>query len=358
MEVKHLWLGCDPEVFAVDTNVAYNGKPRVLPAYKWLPHKKNALKFTVLPGTYLSKHVGECFWDGVQAEFTTAPQMCIQYLIDEIRDALVLIQNTARKHTPTAQLTLRNVIDYPEDERASADEEHVALGCAPSTNVYGVCGYLPSSGREWDKRCVGFHIHAGDMDVIAQRERVVKALDAVLGVYSVAAAENIDEPLRRRYYGLAGEYRETKYGVEYRTLSNWMLCHPAMTNLVFEMTRSIITFALNSKWLDTEWKFDEAQVIGIINNCDVAAARALLARNYRALRTLLRETPAIRTNVRTIAAAMDVAFCGADAVIRDCFTDNRMQLSWGLQANADWNYHDAHTGTEPTWRNTMHQLEW
>jgi hypothetical protein len=63
-------------------------------------------------------------------------------------------------------------------------------------------------------RTTGGHIHFG----IGKRDdetvsRMVKALDAIIGVACVSLFDGIDDPRRRRMYGLAGEYRLPEYGV-------------------------------------------------------------------------------------------------------------------------------------------------
>ena len=62
------YAGTDPEVFAVDA------KGQVIPAFEYLPEKKDALK--IMNKSVLEPQIGTAFYDGFQAEFTIGPITC------------------------------------------------------------------------------------------------------------------------------------------------------------------------------------------------------------------------------------------------------------------------------------------
>ena len=83
--------GCDPEVFVVDKDGA------VVPAFRFLPDKKNALESSVsLVGGNVQYNRPRCFWDGFQAEFTTTSFNCHGWAGDYIYAGLKTIYDQAK----------------------------------------------------------------------------------------------------------------------------------------------------------------------------------------------------------------------------------------------------------------------
>jgi len=146
-------------------------------------------------------------------------------------------------------------------------------------------------------------------------EPYVKAFDKILAVYFVAAGAHLESPKRREYYGLAGEYRLPPHGLEYRTLSSVPLSHPAILNLAFEMTRGIIALVdCNAQDL---WVSDRDETIGVINENNQKAARALITRNKELL-TILTQIGRFESNNRKWGNKVyNIAMNGIDSVIMD-----------------------------------------
>ena len=322
-------LGCDPEVFAVTIK-------GVLPAYKFLPHKRDPITFR--DGEH---QLGESsiFWDGLQAEMTTPADACIARIVDAVHYALKRIRTAAIAAAPDARLTVENVVAYPKHERLIAAKEHVELGCSPSRNVYGDAGRLVRDGRALPVRFAGGHIHFGSSIALDKQEEVVRALDAILGIWSVGAAASIDNPIRRKFYGLAGEYRPTKYGVEYRSLSNFWLCHPGIMSLTFEIARVVLSaIAENAHYA---WQVDEREVRKVINESDVAGARAILTRNAKLFNYLMGSTNINSRKARE--AAINVGLHGIESAV-PLYRD--IEANWGLQKQ--WIYHATVQGAQWT----------
>lgn len=324
---RQVILGCDPEIFVVQGAT-------VLPAYKYLPGKHHALEEGEhVMDTYANNHTAHAkvFWDGVQAEFSMRPETCLSWLGDNVQLGLSMILKEARKVAPDARLTLTNVLTYPEGERLKAKREHVELGCSPSMNAYGMGGERPGDGRKLPVRFAGGHKHITSARMMKEPEAGVKFLDATLGIWSVGAAQGIDNPIRRRFYGLAGEFRPTKYGLEYRVLSNFWLAHPAVFHLSFELTR-LFTNVFDSS-VEGEWISDEMEVVNAINRCDVLAARRILERNAATLTRWLSETSGFDSEPILEVAKRGVLNTIPNA--RDVESNWRLGWDWEKHCNND-----------------------
>lgn len=262
-------IGTDPEIFAVDE------KEKLIPAFKFLPSRAEADK----KNKYFN---GKTYWDGFQAEFTTESDSCMDGLTSYIGDGLSALKDKLNAFNPKAKLSIKSVFDLTDEDTVDAKKEHMAFGCAPSKNVYGLKG-LRADGRKVKFRTAGGHIHFGFYNnkehpkSQEEIEKMVKALDAILGVACVSLFASLDTPKRRAMYGLAGEYRTPTHGLEYRALSNAWLCHPFAANLVFDLARSALIMGIND--LLQYWKGNEKETVECINNCDVKKAREILDRN-------------------------------------------------------------------------------
>jgi hypothetical protein len=265
---SELKWGSDPEVFVVD------GDGEILPSWKFLPPKEKAKPFT-RPEIDFGV---SAFTDGFQAESRdTGGWTCLQWVIYAIRLGLRNILSEAQKHQGAAQFTQENTPVVKKDYLENEPMENVMLGCSPSHNVYGLMGDFPGNPRKLKYRFAGGHIHISHFRHPDRIERYVKALDKIVGIYFVAAAAGIDNPIRRKYYGQAGEYRKPKWGLEYRALSNAWLIHPAVAHLAFILARGVIN--LVDADLDKLIPFGDELTIETINNCDVDFARKIVRAN-------------------------------------------------------------------------------
>lgn len=319
---KSVMLGCDPEVFAV------HGKT-VLPAYKFLPDKNAPIEMGHKIRTYHDEPFSQVFWDGVQAEMTVRPENCIAWLCDSVQLGLATTLKAARKITPDARLTLSNVITFPEAERKVAKREHVELGCSPSMNAYGMGGERPGDGRKLPVRFAGGHIHLSSLRAQQEPDKAAKFLDATLGVWSVGAAAGIDNPIRRKFYGLAGEFRPTNYGIEYRVLSNFWLCHPGIFHLTFELAR-LFTNVFDS-CAEDKWISDEMEVVRVINKYDVLGARKILERNKPTLASWLMNC--IGFNPDKVFRVAEQSVMSTVPNVRDIEGNWMLDGKWGMHSN-------------------------
>jgi len=245
--------GSDPEMFVV------NKDGIVIPSFDFLPSHKQVT-------------VNQPFWDGFQAEFNIPGVSCLDQTIGHLQAGLFNLYRAAIKHNKDAALTIKPTLEIPPHMLTEGKDEHVQFGCMPSKNVYGMKG-IQADGKDVLVRSAGGHIHLQlDNKQKKKIEDYVIALDAILGVACVSMFGNIDDPIRRQYYGLAGEYRTPKHGMEYRTLSNAWMCHPTIAYVVFELARKVCT--LVDKDLFKHWQFDKDEVISCINECNIPLSLA------------------------------------------------------------------------------------
>lgn len=242
-------MGMDPEFFLADPH------GHILPAFQVLADKKTSPKL---------------FWDGFQAECTVRPRNCHQELAQELARALARV---VHKIMPTP------VWRVPPILLQSANDDHVRLGCDPSYNVYNMKGRHVVDGRQLGWRFAGGHVHFElplPWKIPARVRSIIRALDCLCAVACVCFAQGIDVPIRRKYYGLPGEFRLPEHGVEWRTLSNFWMYHPMAYHLVFDLAR----FAFNiGKGGLRCYIGDGDLVVDIVQFGDVRAARDLVKLN-------------------------------------------------------------------------------
>ena len=248
-------LGSDPEYWLSDPNTG-----QLIPAFKTLPDKK------AVTGPYQS------FYDGFQAEFATDPHTCLQEL------SMNIIR--AWRHIPaTTKISLESVRDI--GDCGKVPKKYLALGCMPSQNIYGHRGNIGVDGEFLPFRFAGCHMHFGlDPKLVTPDtvRRMVMALDRIAGVGLCALFGHLEDPRRRQFYGLAGEYRLPTHGLEWRVPSPQVLCHPGIFHLGFGLARAAVTTALTG--LDQLWDCETEEAIAVINTSDYQAARKIMLRPH------------------------------------------------------------------------------
>jgi hypothetical protein len=267
-EFTSYYSGCDPEIFVTDA------AGEVIPAWTFLPSKDK-------------KAFSSAFWDGFQAEFTPPPNSCVSFLTDSVRQGLVVVLNAATKTNAGAKLTPAPCLPVSRELLATGADEHIQFGCNPSFNAYDSCG-VGVEGRDLAWRFAGSHKHFGLKGLGLTQETaipIVKTLDKIYGVTTVSLFGDLDSPIRRLYYGRAGEYRLPSHGLEYRTISSIDLCHPAIYHLSWDLARMALHLYLHG--LQDQWSCSDDEAQDIINNCDTDGSRKVLQRNKPMLMDLL-----------------------------------------------------------------------
>lgn len=314
-------VGTDPEIFAVDP------QGEVVPAWMYLPDKAKPKHFKSA-----NHKTGTLYWDGFQAEFTTqGTDTCLLWMSDNVQAGIQAVYDAAK--AVGAKLTIQNVLPVNPDYLQTESLEHVQFGCAPSYNVYGLQGNI-QDGRDVPFRFAGGHLHFGVSHLPTNPEarqqvieKYVRALDMILGVASVSLLGELDNPIRRQFYGLPGEYRMPKHGFEYRVLSNAWLCHPLAMNMVYDLARAVCGLA--EEGLLEGWQGDEDEMKAILMQNDIAGARAVLDRNKVMFKQICKViTGTFYTLDEHLEKAFDVWRNGLSTVVKD-MTD--LVSNWNLE---------------------------
>lgn len=283
-------LGCDPEVFVMDE---YD---QVIPAWTFLPDKKTAERRMKNVSYY--DDPATAFWDGPQAEFAFQhdPPTCLEILTGRVQQGLTKVYNAAKQKNPSAHISLKNLVQLPQATLETADDKMLALGCAPSLNVYDLPPLDVPNPRMLQNRSAGWHVHLSNLNCNQYKgaidpalvPEIIKALDKTIGVLSVAMCEGLESPLRRRYYGWPGEYRLPRHGgIEYRVCGPALfLSHPAIHHLAWEIIRRTIK-AVQFGVFDKLWHADTDEVIETILTLNVEKARRMFEENLDAFKMLL-----------------------------------------------------------------------
>lgn len=310
-----LTLGCDPELFVAIPGEGLEGGVginKLIPAFDFLPDKRSS---------------GEMFWDGFQAEFTVKPGET-KDIVSGIWKQMKALKKVARLHNPKAELLLQDCFWLDAMTLNGAANEHVALGCDPSINIYGTHPFIPENPRDLPLRFAGGHIHFGSDLFRAEKgveERVAKfvpfiqALDLVLGLFSVCADSPVETIRQRRnFYGLAGEVRCPDHGIEYRTLSPFWFGHPKLAWLTLEMARAVYI----AQWSGLT-KFCQVDNLNqFINTYDLKSSRSIW-KSVAVIQKILRQT----LTATEIGMVNDIASLGVSNVIAN---SRDVSVNWRL----------------------------
>tara|TARA_R110000803_G_scaffold68542_1_gene130465 strand:- start:911 stop:2287 length:1377 start_codon:yes stop_codon:yes gene_type:complete len=316
-----LTLGTDPEVFVK------RGDDSILPAFNFLGSQDVPSK-----GPNRSNCNNNIFWDGFQAEFDVKFDACLAWVVDSIQGGLEGVLNHARKFDSSAKLSIDSVVKLTDMEMQGAEPQHLEFGCEPSLNAYHDTSSVPTiDGKDTNVRPAGGHIHFGVKDLNKDKIiPIIKSLDAVVGLACVSLFRDLDSPERRELYGKAGEYRIPAHGLEYRVLSNAWLCHPLITNFVFDLARR--TFMLGHIDMKSQFKCSEAEVQRIINEGDHKTARRVLSRNKKVMRLLLNTNNCL--DEKQIEFKYKMLLGGVSKYVKD---PSDIESNWKL--NKEWSTH-------------------
>lgn len=339
--LRHNFLiGSDPEIFITDKDNV------LIPAFNFLPNKTDATnKKHKRMSTMGVEYFNSIYWDGFQAEFDTLATGCLSFHVDSVQAALENLYKLAKKHNPDAKLSVQSTFDIDPKIIEASKDEHVAFGCMPSFNIYGLKG-MELSGREVMYRSAGGHIHFGcGKKTEEEIKRIVKALDAILGVACVSLFQGFDNPKRRSMYGLPGEYRTPPHGLEYRVLSNAWLSHPLIMHLVFDLSRK--AFMFGQKGLLKYWKATEEETIKCIMNCDVKLSHEILKRNKE---LLLKIFHAAFRDSSYSDVAYKLFIDGMGSVVKD---PHNIIGNWSLESK-EWVHHSEKP--HASWSKAKHDI--
>ena len=160
-------------------------------------------------------------------------------------------------------------------EKYVSTEHAQILGCESDLNAYtGDINPRPNvqCKENYTLRSSGGHLHLSynKPDPFTSFD-IIKALDLFIGVPSVILEPDNE---RKKLYGKAGACRLKKYGVEYRSPSNFYLQSETLTTWVFESAKKAIDFLNNDGIIYLE--DDQKLIVDSINNKDCDLAKKLI----------------------------------------------------------------------------------
>ena len=186
-------------------------------------------------------------WDNVAIEFASTVSSDKWSFIGGLETTLKHIQKLLNPYrlymvcTPSAY--------FPEEEIQS--QEAKEFGCSPDFNVWDRSVNEAPVPLSPVFRSCGGHVHVGhpSLSSLEAKETMVKAMDVTCGLVSLILDNNKEAIERRTLYGKAGCFRPTKYGIEYRTLSNFWLKSPLFVELIYSLTKDALMLASKGEFL-------------------------------------------------------------------------------------------------------------
>lgn len=223
MQVANTKVGTDPELFLKRGKVIIGSE-------------------RVIPEGGLTLNYGKIVRDGIQLELHPL-HGSVETVMTGIRESMTKLNAHLGADT---KVCFDPLVDVSIAEIESLSEESRRLGCQPSENYWGLKP-LKVDPMVYRKRSAGGHIHLGLTDFMKEyRVRIVPILDILLGIPCVLLDRNPAQIERRKLYGRVGEYRTPEHGLEYRTLSNFWLHTPALTEFVLGMAKMCVDLTFST----------------------------------------------------------------------------------------------------------------
>lgn len=233
-KINIIALGSDPEFFIRDVkNEIY------VPSVGLIGGTKEEPRAISEDGHYVQE-------DNVMVEVNLPP--CIDP--ERFQMNLDYILNNLNRHledniNPNYEIRIVASADFTLDQLNT--EQAQTVGCEPDRNAWFDMDN-PSPILPETVRFAGGHIHISyDKPDMQTNIEIVKAMDMFLGLPSVIMD---DDDRRKEIYGTPGRYRNKKYGVEYRSLSNYWLSSFEKVQWVFNQVNKAIEFLNNGNTVD------------------------------------------------------------------------------------------------------------
>jgi hypothetical protein len=222
-------IGADPEFF-LQQNGKHKSAVGLIGGDKWNP----------VPIDDLGNCIQE---DNVSVEFNIQPSETYE----GFRSVIHKVLNHLKEKLNTYEFSKESAVSFEPEELQTQQAQ--IFGCEPDYNAWSKKINKKPYCEDKNLRSAGGHIHIGCE--LAQKKplEIIKACDLFLGVPSVVMDPGTE---RRKLYGLAGSFRQKKYGVEYRSLSNWWIFSDDTIKWVFDNTHKAINFVANNQEINPE----------------------------------------------------------------------------------------------------------
>lgn len=260
--VKNITLGADPELF-----LEKNGE--IISAEGMIGGTKHE-----------PKSIGnKCFVqeDNIMIEFNIGASSTLDEFKDGISYTLEYLETMCKLYGKEYSLNFSASSEINEKHLRTMQSK--TFGCEADYNVYLKSSNKPPNSSGTLRSCGG-HIHIGYENPNQKTsEKIVYAMDMILGLQSIT----IDKDDRRKeMYGKAGCFRFKKYGVEYRTLSNFWIASEDLIEWAYESTHLALDL-VNSDIIDSLIHTFGDAVKNSIDNNDKEMASSLLDNIFKAI---------------------------------------------------------------------------
>jgi hypothetical protein len=249
---QDITFGTDPELF-----LSRNG--RVLASEKVIPEEGLSIRTGAKPIVVR---------DGVQVELNPESSSSIPGVLSNICTSMRNLRAILAKED-NVTVDWSGTVDVDMDELNTLSPATRLLGCNPSDNYYGAkpINVDPFTFRQ---RSAGGHIHLGlnpsshySNNMHSAARELIPVADILVGNTLVMLDRDPRAAERRLNYGRAGEFRRPKYGVEYRTLSNFWLRSPILADLAFGLSNfAVCTFACRFAYNSPDHELQLAELVG------------------------------------------------------------------------------------------------
>lgn len=255
MIIENLTIGADPELF-----LEKDGK--VISAEGLIGGSKDNPKEISEEGHAVQE-------DNVMVEFNIPPSTTKQEFIHNINYPINYIKNLCELY---GDIKISKVVSAELEPKYINTSQAKKFGCEIDLNAYTKANNprVINTSR-W--RSAGGHLHYGwDNPNTSTILKMVFAMDMTLGLQSVLMD---NDTIRKKWYGRAGDFRQTHFGFEYRTLSNFWIQSNQLIEWAYETIIEAVNL-VNTGEIDLLLDLYKEEVRDCINNHDKEKAKQLL----------------------------------------------------------------------------------
>lgn len=174
--------------------------------------------------------------DNIMVEFNIPPASTPDSFAENIDIALDYVRKSIPENLDILIMPAARV-----DRKWLQTENALLFGCDPDYNAWTMGDINPRPDATTDLRSCGGHIHLGyPKHDVMMNMGIIRAMDIHIGLASILQEPDNE---RKQLYGRAGAFRNKKYGVEYRTPSNYYISKPELTKWVFNNAMAAYEFA-------------------------------------------------------------------------------------------------------------------
>ena len=236
-------------------------------------------------GTYLPAHH---FTEGTKDEPEALPSGGFISYDNVAIEFGVKPANTEDEFADHILTTIREVSEYlPSDvavvivpsahfhETQLLDSICREAGCDPDYNAWtGKQNIVADDIMDGTLRSCGGHLHIGHPFAQKNPREWIQWMDYLNGMISTRLDNSKASLERRKLYGKAGCYRETEYGAEYRTLSNFWVKDEINIRLQYSLLNDLVNILEYGKTVLPNLSADQVQKV--INTGDAKYAQQIV----------------------------------------------------------------------------------